>query len=254
MSDRNTPPLVRIFKVLSLLALTVLAACAAPPDVARAPVEPQVDPALLAMYAPIQDGENAIPAVPPKYLSDRNKRQEVAYWTDEKPGTIVVDPYDKFLYFILDDDRALRYGVAVGKAGLAFAGTGNVPFKREWPGWTPTQNMLNTQPEMYGKYAAGLEGGINNPLGARALYLFKGGKDTMYRIHGTNDASSIGKATSAGCIRLFNQDILDLYERVPPNTRVVVLNEAQAGQGTTPPPGPSDAYTENTVLEGNPTP
>lgn len=250
MPDRAALPPLRLPKSLILFALAGLAACAAPVDVTRAPAVPAVDPALLAMYAPIQDGENTIPAVPSQYLSDRNKRQEVAYWTDEKPGTIVVDHYDKFLYFILDGDRALRYGVAVGKAGLAFAGTGNVPFKREWPGWTPTQNMLNTQPEMYGKYAAGLEGGIDNPLGARALYLFKGGKDTMYRIHGTNDASSIGKATSAGCIRLFNQDILDLYERVPPNTRVVVLNEAQAGQGTTP---PQDAdHTELTATEGNP--
>ncbi|MDP2740667.1 MAG: L,D-transpeptidase [Pseudorhodobacter sp.] len=253
MSDRTRLPLSRFAKALLLLAFTGLAACAAPPEITPAPTEPQVDPALLAMYAPVQDGENTIPAVPTQYLSDRNKRQEIDYWTDEAPGTIVVDPYDKFLYFILEGNRALRYGVAVGKAGLAFAGTGTVPFKREWPGWTPTQNMLNTQPEMYGQYAEGLEGGINNPLGARALYLFKGGKDTMYRIHGTNDASSIGKATSAGCIRLFNQDILDLYNRVPPNTRVVVLDEMQAGQGTTPPPGTQPASTFITALEGNPT-
>ena len=251
MLGHTSKPPLRYARTLILLGFSGLAACAAPP-VVPPPTEPQVDPALLAMYAPIQDGPNAIPAVPPRYLSDRNKRQEVDYWTDEPPGTIVVDPYEKFLYFVLADNRALRYGVAVGKAGLAFAGTGNVPFKREWPGWTPTQNMLKTQPEAYGKYAAGLEGGIDNPLGARALYLFKGGKDTMYRIHGTNDASSIGKATSAGCIRLFNQDILDLYDRVPPDTRVVVLNEIQAGQGTTPPPGQQpDAMT---LLQGNPTP
>lgn len=238
MSDRIRPAPLRIAGTISLLVCSALAACAVAPVVTPSPTGQQVDPALLAMYAPVQDGENTIPAVPTQYLSDRNKRQEVDYWTDEPPGTIVVDPYDKFLYFIRPDNRALRYGVAVGKAGLAFAGTGTVPLKREWPGWTPTQNMLKTQPETYGKYAAGLDGGIDNPLGARALYLFKGGKDTMYRIHGTNDASSIGTATSAGCIRLFNQDILDLYDRVPPNTRVVVLNEMQAGQGTTPPPGP----------------
>ncbi|MDT8853729.1 L,D-transpeptidase [Paracoccaceae bacterium Fryx2] len=251
MPDHPKLPPLRLSKALLLLALTGLAACAAPPDVLPAS-GPQVDPALQAMYAPIQDGENAIPAVPAQYLSERNKRQEVAYWTEEEPGTIVVDPHERFLYFILEDNRALRYGVAVGKAGLAFAGTGNVPFKREWPGWTPTRNMLETQPEMYGKYAAGLEGGIDNPLGARALYLFKGGKDTMYRIHGTNDASSIGQATSAGCIRLFNQDILDLYERVPPNTRVVVLDEMQAGQGTTPPPATLSAANAMTPTKGKP--
>ncbi len=252
MSDRNSHPPLKFARLILMVALAGLSACAAP-IVATPPAVPQVDPDLLAMYAPIQDGENAIPAVPTQYLSERNKRQEVDYWTDEPAGTIVVDPYDKFLYFILKNDRALRYGVAVGRAGLAFAGTGNVPFKREWPGWTPTQNMLKTQPETYGQFAAGLEGGIDNPLGARALYLFKGGKDTMYRIHGTNDASSIGTATSAGCIRLFNQDILDLYERVPPNTRVVVLNEMQAGQGTTPPPAPQPAPTAMTLAQGSPT-
>ena len=176
------------------------------------------------------------------------------YWTEEDPGTIIVDPFDKFLYFVMEDDQAMRYGVAVGDEGRAFTGTAIVPFKREWPGWTPTQNMLATQPEMYGQYADGLEGGIGNPLGARALYLFRGGKDTMYRIHGTNDASSIGTATSAGCIRLFNQDILDLYDRIPPNTRVVVLNEVQAGQSTTAPPGMLTDFAETVTSKGNPTP
>lgn len=146
----------------------------------------------------------------------------------------------------------MRYSVAVGDEGRAFTGTVIVPFKREWPGWTPTQNMLETQLEMYGQYADGLQGGIGNPLGARALYLFRGGEDTMYRIHGNNDVSSIGTATSAGCIRQFNQDILDLYERVPPNTRVVVLNEAQAGQGTISPPGVMPDYAETITSEGNP--
>ena len=237
MSDHTLKSPLRPVKFLMLLALAGLAACASPPEVTQVPVTPPIDSELLALYAPIQDGGNAIPAVPMQYLSDRNKRQVVDYWTEEDPGTIIVDPFDKFLYFVMEDDQAMRYGVAVGDEGRAFTGTANVPFKREWPGWTPTQNMLKTQPEMYGQYADGLEGGIGNPLGARALYLFRGGKDTMYRIHGTNDVSSIGTATSAGCIRLFNQDILDLYNRVPPNTRVVVLNEAQAGQGTTAPVG-----------------
>ncbi len=252
MSDHAVKSPLRGFKVLLLISLTALAACASPPEVTKAPVAPPLDPELLALYAPIQDGENSIPAVPARYLSDRNKRQVVEYWTDEKPGTVIVDPFDKFLYYVTGDNQAMRYGVAVGDEGRAFTGTANVPFKRVWPGWTPTQNMLKTQPEKYEKYADGLEGGIDNPLGARALYLFRGGKDTMYRIHGTNDVASIGTATSAGCIRLFNQDILDLYDRVPPNTRVVVLNEAQAGQGTTPPLGTTPDYAATTASEGNP--
>ena len=254
MSDHTLRSPLRPVKFLMLLALGGLAACASPSEVKQAPVAPPIDPELLALYAPIQDGGNAIPAVPMQYLSDRNKRQVVDYWTEEDPGTIIVDPFDKFLYFVVEDDQAMRYGVAVGDEGRAFTGTAIVPFKREWPGWTPTQNMLATQPEMYGQYADGLEGGIGNPLGARALYLFRGGKDTMYRIHGTNDASSIGTATSAGCIRLFNQDILDLCDRIPPNTRVVVLNEVQAGQGTTAPPGMLTDFAETVTSKGNPTP
>ena len=221
-----------------LAAIAFLAACATPPGDApqetAAPVVPaaaKADP----LYGAMQDGGRTIPAVPQAALSERNRRQEVDYWTEEPPGTIIVDPYARFLYLVLEDDRALRYGVAVGEQGRGFSGEGVIPFKREWPRWTPTQNMLRRDPELYGPVRNGMEGGLDNPLGARALYLFKGGRDTLYRIHGTNNPFSIGKAVSSGCIRLFNQDILDLHERVKDGAHVVVVSESESGKGTTPP-------------------
>ncbi|WP_408612824.1 L,D-transpeptidase [Bradyrhizobium symbiodeficiens] len=115
------------------------------------------------------------------------------------------------------------YGVGVGRAGMAWSGTANVAMKREWPRWTPTKDMIGREPDKYVKWARGMEGGTQNPLGARALYLFKDGKDTLYRIHGTNEPWSIGQAMSSGCIRMMNQDVIDLYRRVPSGAKVVVL-------------------------------
>ena len=135
----------------------------------------------------------------------------------------MVDPHNRFLYLIRKDGQAVRYGVGVGREGLAFAGTGTVQEKQEWPHWTPTNAMIAREPKRYAKWASGMEGGTGNPLGARALYLFKDGKDTRYRIHGTTEPDSIGKAVSSGCIRMMNQDVIDLYSRVPLGTKVVVL-------------------------------
>ncbi|KFE34948.1 L,D-transpeptidase [Thioclava atlantica] len=227
--------------------LLLLAACAPRPDAATPPAEgtapetaatPMPSPEVLAMYGAEEDDGRVIPAVDPKFLSDAKARQEVDYWTDEKPGTIVVDPWARRLYLVKENNRALRYTVAVGEDGRGFSGEAHIPYQREWPSWTPTQNMIAEDPELYGPVKDGLEGGLENPLGARALYLHRGGKDTLYRIHGTMDDSSIGKATSAGCIRLFNQDIIDLAERVRSGTHVVVLTRAQSGKGTVPPGQP----------------
>ena len=123
---------------------------------------------------------------------------------------------------------ALRYGVAVGDEGRAFSGSAHIPYSRNWPSWRPTENMIMDQPETYGPLRAGLPGGPGNPLRARALYLHRGNKDTFYRIHGTMDPSSVGKATSAGCIRLFNQDIMDLFDEIPNGTRVKVRSRAES--------------------------
>jgi len=138
-------------------------------------------------------------------------------------GTIVVDTKNYFLYLVEGGGTARRYGVGVGKAGLAFKGTAVIKRKAKWPSWTPTANMIRRSPGKYKRFAGGVPGGINNPLGARALYLYKGKRDTYYRIHGTTQPSSIGRSVSNGCIRMINAHVVDLYERVPMGTNVVVL-------------------------------
>lgn len=139
------------------------------------------------------------------------------------PGTIVVDTGNRFLYLSLENDNARRYGVGVGRAGLSLKGAALVGRKAEWPSWRPTRNMIRRNPTKYARYANGVPGGRNNPLGARALYLYRDGRDTLYRIHGTNEPSSIGRSVSNGCIRMLNDHVIDLYERVPVGTQVVVL-------------------------------
>lgn len=199
---------------LALLCLPLLAACGANPGTQG--------PATLTGYEAIQDGEFLIQAVEPKYLIEGNTRVQVPYTADDAPGTIVVDVFSRKLYLVEEGGTATRYGIAVGREGLSFKGTGYVGRKAEWPAWTPTANMIRTRPDLYAAYAGGLPGGLQNPLGARALYLYRGGRDTMFRIHGTVDNASIGRATSAGCIRLFNQDAIDLFNRVEPGAVVKV--------------------------------
>lgn len=181
-----------------------------------------------AIYGAVKDRGNLIPALDLDKIAGRNLRRQVNYATSEPVGTIVVDPHARYLYLVQPDGKALRYSVGVGRAGLTFKGDAKVAYKSQWPRWTPTANMIRRNPEHYAKYANGLEGGIRNPLGARALYLYRDGKDTLYRIHGTNEPWSVGKAASSGCIRLYNQDILDLYRRVPAGARVVVLDKSQS--------------------------
>lgn len=211
-----------------MLALGLgLAACAPTPQATTSPS------AASGVYGARTDsGPNGEPieihAVRPAYLTEENTRQRVAYNGPDAPGTIVVDPYARFLYHVLEGGEAMRFGIAVGQAGKNFQGTATINRKHAWPSWTPTANMVRTQPELYGPLKGGLKGGVDNPLGSRALYLYKGGRDTMYRIHGTMDPSSVGKATSAGCIRLFNQDIMDLFDEIPNGTRVKVRSRAES--------------------------
>jgi lipoprotein-anchoring transpeptidase ErfK/SrfK len=146
----------------------------------------------------------------------------------------VVDPGNKFLYLVRENGRALRYGVGVGKAGLAWSGRARVGRKAEWPRWTPTPDMIARDPERNGPWRNGMAGGPGNPLGPRALYLFDGGRDTLYRIHGTTEPGTIGTNVSSGCIRMFNQDIIDLYGRVPVDTQVVVLDASDQVEPSTP--------------------
>jgi lipoprotein-anchoring transpeptidase ErfK/SrfK len=226
-----------LIRFTALLALLGLAACAdVPNSAATPPPAAEVPP----HYQAVQDGEYLIPAVEPLHLFGTNPRAEVDYAGDEEPGTIVVDTYARVLYHVMEGNRALRYGIAVGREGISFRGTGYVGRKAEWPSWTPTANMVRTRPDLYAEFAGGLPGGLENPLGARALYLYRGGRYTMFRIHGTIDNASIGRATSAGCIRLFNQDAIDLFNRAESGDRIVVrtLEQSLAAEG----PYMDDAY------------
>ncbi|TCL68290.1 L,D-transpeptidase [Rhizobium sp. BK251] len=152
----------------------------------------------------------------------RYRKQEVAYYGPERPGTIVVDTRERFLYYVEPGGRATRYGVAVGEEGLTFRGEATVGRKAEWPSWKPTEAMMERKPRLL-QYADGVPGGPLNPLGAAALYLYQDGRDTMFRLHGTNEPWSIGQAVSNGCVRLTNLNIVDLYSRAPVGTRVLVI-------------------------------
>jgi lipoprotein-anchoring transpeptidase ErfK/SrfK len=159
------------------------------------------------------------------------RRKEVEYATREPRGTIVVDPSEHFLYFVQDGGRAIRYGVGVGSEGYGWSGIAKVHDKQEWPDWYPTPEILQRRPEILPhltelQSGTGMPGGPDNPLGARALYLWQGKKDTLYRIHGTNEPWTIGKNVSSGCIRMVNDDVIDLYERTPVGTKVMVLASA----------------------------
>jgi lipoprotein-anchoring transpeptidase ErfK/SrfK len=150
------------------------------------------------------------------YVDSVYLRQIVRFETHERSGTIIVDTRAHFLYFVLGDGRALRYGIGVAKSGFEWTGTHRVTRKAEWPSWTPPAEMLRRRPDLPRHMA----GGLDNPLGARALYL----GSTLYRIHGTNEPWSIGQNVSSGCIRMTNEDVMDLYERVKMNTKVVVIS------------------------------
>lgn len=154
-----------------------------------------------------------------KGLDPKYARQTVAYQTQYKPGTIVIDTKAKFLYLVQENGEALRYGVGVARDGFEWSGTTTIKRKVEWPTWTPPAAMRKREPWL----PARMEGGVDNPLGARAMYLYKGGRDTLYRIHGTNKPGTIGLKVSSGCIRLLNGEISDLFERVPLGTKVVVI-------------------------------
>ncbi len=149
-------------------------------------------------------------------------RKVVSYFTMEKPGTIIIKTRERALYQVLGGGQAMRYLVAVGKEGFSWSGTAKVGFKRVNPTWTPPAEMIERKPE-YAEWADGMPGGIpENPLGVRALYLYQGKKDTLFRIHGTNSPSSIGTAASSGCIRMLNHEVVELYANTPVGTKVLV--------------------------------
>ena len=195
-----------------------------------------------AMYGELTNEPYPVPAIEPGTIDPIYQRQLVNYPARYQPGTIVVDPENKFLYLVRGGGQAMRYGIGVGREGFGWSGNARVGRKAMWPTWTPPSQMIQRQPELQ-KYAGGMPPGIENPLGARALYLYQGNRDTLYRLHGTNDPESIGTAVSSGCIRLVNQDIIDLFSRAPVNTPVVVL-----ANGNGPEPGYDPIVGDNSAF------
>ena len=235
-----TPPPVIVSSNLTAPWITQLGGSVAPPQVYAAPprgaveqprlYQRRVQQRVLVRQQPPQPGmvrqrgtvqqvamrANAPTAsrIEPQFLP-----QIVSYDTPEKPGTIVIDTNNRFLYLVLADGQARRYGVGVGKPGFEWAGVHKVTRKAEWPNWTPPAEMISREAAKGHYLPARMDGGPENPLGARAMYL----GSTLYRIHGTNQPWTIGKAMSSGCIRMRNEDVTDLYARVPVGTRVIVL-------------------------------
>jgi lipoprotein-anchoring transpeptidase ErfK/SrfK len=175
----------------------------------------------------IPDRPFDVPVVDLSRLHPSLRRQRVEYDGPGGPGTVVVDTGARFLYLVGRGGTALRYGIGVGRQGFSWSGAAQIRRKAKWPAWRPPAAMLRRRPDL----PRFMEGGLDNPLGARALYLYQGDRDTLYRIHGTNEPWSIGQAVSSGCIRLLNQDIYDLYERVAIGARVIVT-AGRRGRGS----------------------
>ncbi len=179
-------------------------------------------------YAPAAEEPFAVPAFNWRKANPVFLRQPVAYDGPEAPGTVIIDPRAHHLTLVYGGGTAMRYGVGVGRQGFAWAGAATINSKQAWPDWYPPKEMLDRQPDLARQMSKlqsgiGMAGGPRNPLGARAMYLWQGNKDTLYRIHGTTEPQSIGRSVSSGCIRMVNQDAIDLYGRVPLGAKVIVL-------------------------------
>ncbi|WP_099826916.1 L,D-transpeptidase [Oceaniglobus indicus] len=219
---------------LATASAAALAACTSPEAVTRragatapvAPVTPMPD-----HYGAITTEPFPIPAVPAGVVDPRLWRQQVANpYPGEAPGTLIVEPDNAFLYLVQDGGRAMRYGVGLGAAGFSWAGTATMQYRRKWPRWTPPDEMVARRPEFepYSIANGGMPGGPDNPLGSRALYLFQDGKDTLYRIHGGCEPEYLGKFVSSGCVRLLDQDAIDLHDKATDGAKVIVQPSEKA--------------------------
>ena len=177
------------------------------------------------VYGLVTDKPFSIPAVNLRHVNPKFFRRPVRNDTGYPSSTLVVNTKTFYLYWTQPDGTAMRYGVGLGRAGFSWSGRGVIQYKRKWPTWTPPAEMIEREPELaqYSAENGGQEPGLDNPLGARALYIFQDGRDTLYRVHGSPEATSIGLAVSSGCVRLLNQDIIDLYNRVPNGSPIVVI-------------------------------
>ncbi|WP_082536937.1 MULTISPECIES: L,D-transpeptidase [unclassified Aureimonas] len=237
----------RVTSFLALGAIALLSGCASTSNRATLAANTSVPPSIAARitayaspspsedrtfgaapitaYAAAEDEGFQLPAIPASKIDPKFLRQRVVYDAgDYEAGTVVVDTPHRFLYVVERGGTAMRYGIGVGKAGFSWAGEAKIGDKQHWPKWFPPMEMIDRRADLEKfRDGKGMEPGLMNPLGARALYLYQGNKDTLYRLHGTPEWQSIGTAASSGCIRLMNQDIIDLYDRVPVNARVVVI-------------------------------
>jgi lipoprotein-anchoring transpeptidase ErfK/SrfK len=214
---------IRIIKAAAAIA-TVVAATTFATTVSASPFffldpifQPQQSPYDQQMQAPV---DRAVPGMEESTEAPaRFRRTVVEYRTSEGPGTIIIDTPNTYLYLVLGNGRAIRYGIGVGREGFTWQGLVNITQKKEWPDWTPPPEMIQRQPYL----PRFMAGGPGNPLGARAMYL----GTTVYRIHGTNRPDTIGTAVSSGCFRLVNRDVADLYDRVPVGTKVVIRQKPE---------------------------
>ncbi|CAH1669633.1 L,D-transpeptidase [Chelatococcus asaccharovorans] len=174
------------------------------------------------VYGPVPTEKFPIPAADVSKVDPKYYRRTVRYETKEAPGTIIVDPGNYYVYRIEEDGNATRYGANVGRDGFRWSGDAYVGRKGEWATWTPPKEMIKRQPEA-AKYAGGMPGGLDNPLGARTLYLYQNGAYTLYTIYASSDPESIGSGITSGCVGLLSQDMIHLYDRTPVKTKVVVL-------------------------------
>jgi lipoprotein-anchoring transpeptidase ErfK/SrfK len=203
-----------------------------PPTVGRSRTSLQVDTGsdrqYAAAYGPVEGERFPIAAIRLSQVDPAYLRKALYYPTNEPQGTIIIDTRHHFLYLVEGSGQALRYGVGVGREGFGWSGVATIHNKQEWPDWYPPREMLARQPEIMRSMSQlqsgiGMHGGPGNPLGARAMYLWQGNKDTLFRIHGTVEPWTIGKNVSSGCIRMINQDVIDLYDRTAVGAKVVVL-------------------------------
>ena len=225
MPDQTSFPFSRR-KVLTgtatLASMTILGGCATTPPGDESDTD--ADASFATMYGAMPQEQFPLPAIDLAKVKPRFYRRLVDDPTGEKPGTIVVDTRRFYLYLVRPAGKAMRYGVGLGRAGFAWSGRATIAWKQAWPKWTPPDEMIARQPELE-KWSAkngGMPGGLTNPLGARALYIFEDGVDTLYRLHGTPEYWTIGSAVSSGCVRLINQDVIDLYGRVSSGAPIVV--------------------------------
>lgn len=208
----------------SLSALALAGCASGSRRIAAVPIDPRasIPPEVLAMYGAMPYEQFPIPAARIELVDPIYWRQDVVDPTGERPGTVVVDTNNRFLYHVAQGGRATRYGVGIGRDGFSWSGRARIAYKRQWPTWTPPAEMIAREPYLE-EYRRGMPPGLDNPLGARALYIFEGSRDTIYRLHGNPDERSIGQAVSSGCVRLLNQDVIHLHSQVRDGSPILVM-------------------------------